>query len=406
MRLPRAEAAALSSRDSLRATKIDGLQMLRALAVLLVTWLHSHQNSRLMYNQPQPANFWADNLGMFGVDIFFSISGFILTMVALRPSSKNAVHRASNFFVRRLIRIYPIYWILLLLPILRYLHQHVLPLRTTVLSVFLLPGWQVPIHAPLLDYAWTLMFEMFFYCVISLLLLFGPRSAPRNTILTLCLLVLSGLFTGINHPLLILIANPMLLEFVAGASLAIAYSRWIGGAAEKAFHTVGRTALCLGWLFLLGGIAYIAGLMLTLPANSSIQISALSGMNLWQRVATWGVAGWLLTAGTVLLSTGFAARRDGRQPFRSWAWLAVFLGDASYSIYLSSAFTMEQFGRIMERMHVPADPSTLLIQATTLLSIVLVVLFGVLFHVVVERPLTTSLQHRLHSRPYSTARLP
>lgn len=392
---------------SLYSSKIEGLQILRAVAVLLVTWLHSVQLSDSFFSRPfnPEGTFRVANLGMFGVDIFFAISGFILTMVTLRPTDARPVRQAYTFFTRRLIRIYPIYWILLLLPVGRLLHQHRLHAGVLVRSLLLLPGLRVPIATPLISYAWTLTFEMFFYATMTGLILINPLKAAQKTVWTLLGFVLLGVLFGIHRPVLVLVSNPILVEFVAGATLAIwfndALRRWNAAADGR----LSPAPIRLGWTLLLTGVAYTAFVTWAFPANSSLEHNTTFGLHGWARVATWGVAGWLLAAGTVFLSTGLQAKRR-RAELNPLSRLAIFLGDASYSIYLSSALTMEQIGRVMEHIHPPTVPSQILIGSTTVLTTLLVVLVGCLFHVGIERPLTTWLHREMHSRPFGMARLP
>ena len=68
--------SALPMRSSVR--QIDGLQMLRAVAVLLVVWCHTGQHLEAYHGRKFPG------LNVFGIDIFFVISGFILSLVVLR----------------------------------------------------------------------------------------------------------------------------------------------------------------------------------------------------------------------------------------------------------------------------------------------------------------------------------
>ncbi len=79
--------------------KLYSIQILRAYAAILVVISHVWNNGIL------PGTF--NELGGFGVDIFFVISGFIM---CLTVSLKNTKHEnAKNFIVRRIIRIFPIY---------------------------------------------------------------------------------------------------------------------------------------------------------------------------------------------------------------------------------------------------------------------------------------------------------
>jgi peptidoglycan/LPS O-acetylase OafA/YrhL len=77
---------------------LDGL---RAIAVLLVFTQHYvYHPSKLRWG-------WA------GVDIFFVLSGFLITGILY--DTRNAAHRYRNFYVRRTLRIFPLYYGVLLL---------------------------------------------------------------------------------------------------------------------------------------------------------------------------------------------------------------------------------------------------------------------------------------------------
>ncbi len=93
---------------------IASIQGLRALAAGMVLWYHAcvFANAQAGYSLS------LTNAGAAGVDIFFILSGFIITFV-----TRNGA-QPVDFLVRRLIRIAPLYWfytlvtaaILLLMP--------------------------------------------------------------------------------------------------------------------------------------------------------------------------------------------------------------------------------------------------------------------------------------------------
>jgi peptidoglycan/LPS O-acetylase OafA/YrhL len=82
---------------------LDGL---RAIAVLLVFTAH-------YFNLP-PALYW----GWTGVDMFFVLSGFLITGILF--DSRDRPHRFRIFYIRRTLRIFPLYYAALLLPVLLY----------------------------------------------------------------------------------------------------------------------------------------------------------------------------------------------------------------------------------------------------------------------------------------------
>ncbi|MDR3746016.1 MAG: acyltransferase [Acidobacteriaceae bacterium] len=83
---------------------LDGL---RALAVLLVFYSHYSLS-------PRPGLAW----GWTGVNIFFVLSGFLITGILY--DTRNSAYRFRNFYVRRTLRIFPLYYGILLITLLLY----------------------------------------------------------------------------------------------------------------------------------------------------------------------------------------------------------------------------------------------------------------------------------------------
>src|ERR1700761_9741340 len=83
---------------------LDGL---RAIAVLMVFYQHYISNTG-----GAPAFNW----GWSGVDLFFVLSGFLITGILY--DTRNTLHRFRNFYVRRTLRIFPLYYGVLLMALL------------------------------------------------------------------------------------------------------------------------------------------------------------------------------------------------------------------------------------------------------------------------------------------------
>lgn len=84
---------------------IPELQGLRGLAVLAVVIYHSHP--RLEGTPFYRASLW----GWAGVNLFFVLSGFLITSILLESRSKP--HYFRNFYGRRALRIWPVYLLVL-----------------------------------------------------------------------------------------------------------------------------------------------------------------------------------------------------------------------------------------------------------------------------------------------------
>ena len=84
---------------------MPGLNGMRAIAVTAVVWHHSH---------PGIAELALTRRGFLGVDIFFVLSGFLITTLLLRERAEFGAISLRQFYVRRTLRIFPLYYAVLL----------------------------------------------------------------------------------------------------------------------------------------------------------------------------------------------------------------------------------------------------------------------------------------------------
>jgi peptidoglycan/LPS O-acetylase OafA/YrhL len=91
------------------------LDCIRGLAVLGVLFLHGFewQYGGFHFGQAARAFLEVTQIGSLGVDLFFVLSGFLITGILL--DSREKPHYYSRFYTRRALRILPIYYLLLLL---------------------------------------------------------------------------------------------------------------------------------------------------------------------------------------------------------------------------------------------------------------------------------------------------
>ncbi|HMI06609.1 MAG TPA: acyltransferase [Flavobacterium sp.] len=95
-----------------------GLNELRAIAALSVIFhhleLYSFREKRAsLFNVPFLENF-ISNLGKNGVYLFFVLSGFLITYLLLKEKEQQQDVRIKDFYLRRVFRIWPLYFILFL----------------------------------------------------------------------------------------------------------------------------------------------------------------------------------------------------------------------------------------------------------------------------------------------------
>ena len=84
------------------------LDFLRFISIALVIWHHT--GSELMGHSPSNIAF-----GHYGVNMLFAISGFLITTLLLRERKKYGSISYPKFFMRRLLRIFPLYYLSLLI---------------------------------------------------------------------------------------------------------------------------------------------------------------------------------------------------------------------------------------------------------------------------------------------------
>ena len=96
---------------------IDGIELLRAIAVVLVAISHGFD---LLNNWSNPVSDFLTlcfstflKPGWWGVRIFFAISGYLIASQSIKVLHKGSANSAKNFALRRWIRTVPTYWIFL-----------------------------------------------------------------------------------------------------------------------------------------------------------------------------------------------------------------------------------------------------------------------------------------------------
>lgn len=92
---------------------LPGLNGIRAIAALSVVF--SHINNRLDYYKLPKGKLL--DLANFGVTIFFTLSGFLITYLLLKEKEKTGTINIKKFYIRRVLRIWPLYFVYLLIVI-------------------------------------------------------------------------------------------------------------------------------------------------------------------------------------------------------------------------------------------------------------------------------------------------
>lgn len=330
---------------------LNSIQHLRGIAALLVVSVHAHHLAVELGIKSSLLAIFA-KYGEVGVDIFFVLSGFL--MIYTTKSKEPGLATALGFMRARIVRIVPMYWlltivyacVLFILPSL--FNQHRFVLHHVWTSLLFIPSYNSAGEAlPVIYTGWTLNYEMFFYVLFAGVLCFTRKCAFPVIASAFVILALLGLGEPKNL-LLHVYTSPLLLEFVAGGAIALAYAH------GKALPW--RVAL----LCLAVGVALIP----------SLNSEAL------HRAVYYGIPAALILFGALSLD------KAGKW-FRAPVLHAV--GDSSYSLYLTHVFTLPIIGRLVLKLGAPgALPPTIVGFGIVAMCAVV----GYVAYVVIEKRLT------------------
>ena len=345
------------------AKQFIGVQILRFVAAMLVVVMHTTEAISVRITGAGPDHYWSD--GAIGVDIFFVISGFVMAMSTARLPAGNQTHlqAAWIFLKRRLLRVAPLYWFYTLLKVALVLILPSLALRSSIdikhlfASMLFIPAispWGLV--QPTLPVGWTLNFEMLFYVVFAIAIAWGVARIKFCFLIFLLVFVAAQIFP--ESVLLNFYGKSLLFEFILGMVIAHVYLNYPPVPPK------------------IGLLAAIAGTMLILGINWGDRVD---------RFSTWEVAAGLMVLVAVWLEPWIARLRLASR--------LSFLGDSSYSIYLSHTFVVP-FGVLMLKK-LGFQESLIIIPVICLA----VVAGGCLSYVLIESPMINYLKRAFFKRP-------
>lgn len=150
------------------ATYFANLDGLRFLCIAMVVWHHA-----IPIDLP---NLKLEGRGFLGVDFFFVLSGYLITTLLLREAHQYGSLSLRDFYIRRAIRIIPVYFFVVSLVAFYFIvvkgerqYLELLPYYYLFLSNFLVGD------IPTLGPTWSLSVEEQYYLIWPLLLMLLPR---------------------------------------------------------------------------------------------------------------------------------------------------------------------------------------------------------------------------------------
>jgi exopolysaccharide production protein ExoZ len=343
-----------------------GLQFLRFLCAFSVVLLHASEAVRLRTGMESHMGGVASRLG---IETFFVISGFLMVMVtpAAAESMRDRAKIAKQFFLRRLIRVAPMYWLYSAAKVAMVLLLPALTLRSSIdwahvsLSFLFIPTmapWGL--IQPILPVGWTLNFEFLFYVIFAASIVITNNRAVLASTILFGLFLIGSAHTA-SDSIWHFYGRSLLLDFALGMGVAHLTKKQIG------------LPTWFSWSVLaLAAIACATHGFVPPPLVDKFGFGALSTLILW---------------GTISLERSFLYKLKN----------VSLLGDASYSIYLShSFFTPGAVVLIAEFDYF--GPTATAIGAT-----VIPCALGCVAYKLVEQPLTTYLRNRFDRRPHAAS---
>lgn len=334
----------------------NGLQIARGIAAILVLLAHTTKNSERFY-APAFGNFFS--FGVIGVDFFFVLSGFIIYWA--HQFEPTGIEASKLYIKKRLIRIYPPFILLSLALYFLYIYYPSISKGDRAIglitSIFLIP---TPPLEPALSVSWTLMHELLFY-FIFLTYFYSRKLFPFILIFWIGSMI-SAYFSNLDGLLKTYFLNPYNLEFLIGV-----FGAWI---VIKEKHRP--------WHLALGVIIFLCFVFVI-----NDQIYSRYEPNFWNCL--------LKGIGFMLIITGLCAV-DNKVTYPKFF---LFIGAASYSIYLIHNTCIAALNRIAQKIYASLTmPGELyfLIIASASLGI------GCLYYILWEKPILVYLRKKLISK--------
>jgi peptidoglycan/LPS O-acetylase OafA/YrhL len=334
---------------------LQSLQILRGFAAIIVAIVHVWNDGFL----PK----LIIEFGEFGVDIFFVLSGFIMCLT-VNVNRENEIANSSYFLYRRIIRIFPIY-LICAIPLILFITRvdGFKGFYYYLGNLLLLPTFTSdPNYNLALPVGWTLVYEMFFYYIFAIFLLFmkNKKKLISSILLVLFLLVvLVQLFDYQGEKLhwvnfSYIIGDPLLLNFGMGIVSYFIFERF----KDKFVINLYQGYLCL---FLLSLISIFL-IYLQFP-----------------RLVSNGIPSFLIILIFLFIPNS--------QLSSSFSKKLIFIGNASYSIYLTHFYFAFFKPKIYEIGGNYSLNESVVVNSYGIFSLISSIILGCIFYVMIEKPI-------------------
>ncbi len=348
--------------------QLDLLQVFRGIAAILVLFYHGTGLISLNLKQVFLSNIFI--FGYAGVNFFFVLSGFIIFYIHKNDIGKK--NKFKDFILKRFTRIYPIYWIILIPRLL--LGGEGINFLTAITSFVLIPYPRPPI----VSVSWTLSYEIFFYFIFSMMILMGLKYLRPLIIIWIVFLFLQS-----TH-LLTLPKNNFLFQFIFSEhNFEFGFGCLAAYVVTKYRVKYGMLILTLGiTLFSLSSIVNVSTVN-AIVTDPLLAFRTRIPMEDEYGFIYYGIPSMLILIGSAALDLS----RDIKVPSP-----LIYIGNASYSIYLVHATAINILTLIIAKIHLEQAFQSSISQ---LVILAIAFLAGCIFHSYIEQPLLVIFKKRM-----------
>ena len=153
-----------------------GLDTLRAIAALVVVWWHIETLKKFnAIPNLIDSNFTFFPNGHIAVVLFFVISGFLITYILTKEKENTGTISLKNFYMRRILRICPLYFLILLLSYVTIHTQYAAKTVFLCLSIFPNVANAIGKEWPSSPQIWSIGVEEQFYLLWPFVVLLVPK---------------------------------------------------------------------------------------------------------------------------------------------------------------------------------------------------------------------------------------
>ncbi len=312
----------------IKQNKLDLLQALRALAALLVVIDHSILTliSKAGFSiEDTFIEKFVGSFGTFGVSVFFAISGFI--MIHTNRKGFGSRSNAADFLVRRFVRVVPLYWLTMFIYILKLTYQNNPPSMEYIFKSFLFIPYLDADNRfrPIYGLGWTLNYEMFFYAIFAFSMILSFKKGVFCFFAFFLLITFSHNYMSkpVDNGFTVLIyfwTDPIILYFMMGAFIGLLHPKFI----KLGF--INKYSFLLGFILIIILMACLLGTIKQFSFNSFMYFTSM-----------------MICTLLVIMLCILGKDRNQKSIFSN---MLCFLGDASYSIYLTHSFLIGPSARV------------------------------------------------------------